>query len=68
MLCQDKVPFSTLRGAAQAAVEQLALGRLQRPYACDTCTSYHLTTKPFDRGGEVTEVMVLNLASSVKAR
>ena len=68
-LCgSGKVEYATLRGAAEAAVEQLALGRVQRPYACDLCDRYHLTSQPLGREGTITTEMVLTLAKAVGAR
>jgi len=68
MLCPEKQAFATLRGAAEAAVEQLANGRINRAYVCDRCTRYHLTSQPLGGRGEITADMVYRLAVSVGAR
>jgi hypothetical protein len=69
MLCPEKQVFSTLRGAAEEALAQLIENeRRLRAYSCSVCTSYHLTSKPLDGRGEITDEMVRRLASSVGAR
>lgn len=40
-----KITYGTLRGAAMAVAEQLAVGRLQRPYECNEHGGFHLTSK-----------------------
>ena len=61
----DKVPFATLRGAAESALDNLEFeGRApQRPYECD-CGRYHLTTRGLN-GNLITADMVRFLADSV---
>jgi hypothetical protein len=42
----DKIGYSTLRGAVTAMVEvHDEHGVWQRPYRCDDCHEYHLTSK-----------------------
>lgn len=69
MMCSSrKVEYATLRGAAEAALDQLSAGRAQRAYLCDECDRYHLTSQPLGRAGQLTSEMVRRLAQAVGAR
>jgi len=64
MFCYEKQRHATLRVATLEAVGQLDKYGPQRPYACDRCSGYHLTTATMD-GRSITAEMVLALAASM---
>lgn len=65
MMCPDKVPYATLRGAAEAARDMLSSHGPQRAYVCDRCDRYHLTTQPLGRVGNITAEQVLALCAAL---
>jgi hypothetical protein len=68
MMCNDgKVAYSTLRGAADGALEQLEkFDRVQRPYCCEHCGRYHLTTQAMNGSATLSADMVRLLAAQMK--
>jgi len=68
MMCADgKLQYSTLRGAADGALEQLDRhGRVQRPYHCEHCGRYHLTSQAMNGSAVLTADMVRLLAAKME--
>lgn len=59
----EKIAFRTLRAAADAALENLDRGYVNRPYECE-CNSFHLTTKGLN-GADLTADQVIALAQAL---
>jgi len=62
MVCEEKQAFRSLRSAAEAALEQLREFGPRRPYWCEECHSFHLTSQMLTEDREAAEAQVLELA------